>query len=75
MTSTSTDNEFRIRGLEVRYGTDRVVRDMSLSAKPGRVTCVLGPNGAGKTTTLRAGLGLVGRYAGECHRPKHEHSA
>lgn len=55
----------------MRYGTNRVVRDMSLSAKPGRVTCVLGPNGAGKTTTLRAGLGLVGRYAGECHRPKH----
>ncbi|MBI8988886.1 ATP-binding cassette domain-containing protein [Corynebacterium meridianum] len=71
MTTTSTENEFRIQGLEVRYGTDRVVRDMNLSATPGRVTCVLGPNGAGKTTTLRAGLALVRRSAGECHRPEH----
>ncbi|MCK7674522.1 ATP-binding cassette domain-containing protein [Corynebacterium pygosceleis] len=70
MTTTSTDNELRIRGLEVRYGTDRVVRDMNLSATPGRFTCVLGANGAGKTTTLRAGLGLFRRSAGECHRPE-----
>ncbi|MCX7539808.1 ABC transporter ATP-binding protein [Corynebacterium antarcticum] len=69
MTTTRTDNEFQIRGLEVRYGADRVVRDMNLSAAPGRVTCVLGPNGAGKTTTLRASLGLVRRHAGECQRP------
>ena len=71
MATAPPDNEFRIRGLEVRYGTDRVVRDMNLSATPGQAACLLGPNGAGKTTTSRAGLGLVRRSAGECHRPEH----
>ncbi len=41
------------------YGDAPVVREVSLTAAPGRVLCVVGPNGAGKSTLLRALLGLV----------------
>lgn len=46
-------------GVSKDYGLTPAVRDLSFSARPGRVTCFLGPNGAGKTTTLRVLLGLV----------------
>jgi len=39
-------------------GKTRILCDVSLEARPGRVTGFLGPNGAGKTSTLRILLGL-----------------
>ncbi|MEV4764859.1 ATP-binding cassette domain-containing protein [Micromonospora chokoriensis] len=39
-------------------GKTRILYDVSLEARPGRVTGFLGPNGAGKTSTLRILLGL-----------------
>ncbi len=35
------------------FGAIAAVRDVSLSARDGRITGLLGPNGAGKSTTLR----------------------
>ncbi len=35
-----------------------VVDDLSLSLKPGEVTCLLGPSGCGKSTTLRIAAGV-----------------
>jgi sodium transport system ATP-binding protein len=35
------------------FGTVRAVRDVSFTARDGRITGLLGPNGAGKSTTLR----------------------
>lgn len=40
------------------YGEKTVLRDVSLTAEPGRITCVMAPSGAGKTTLLRLLLGL-----------------
>jgi ABC-2 type transport system ATP-binding protein len=35
-----------------------VLKNVSFTAEPGRVTAFIGPNGAGKSTTLRAILGI-----------------
>lgn len=40
------------------YGASHALRGVSLSARPGRVTCVLGRNGVGKTSLMRAIMGL-----------------
>ncbi len=39
--------------------TDRVLDQVSLAVRPGRVTVVLGPNGSGKSTTLRVLTGFL----------------
>ena len=41
------------------YGGALVLRDLSLSAKAGEVTCIMGRNGVGKTTLMWAIMGLV----------------
>ncbi len=53
-----------VSGLVAGYGEAIVLRDVSLRARAGEVTCVLGPNGVGKTTLLRAVTGLVRPSAG-----------
>jgi urea transport system ATP-binding protein len=46
-----------IKGINLHYGAARALRDVSLKAEPGKVTCVLGRNGVGKTSLLRATVG------------------
>jgi branched-chain amino acid transport system ATP-binding protein len=45
-------------GVNVHYGKNRVLKDLSLSVRAGEVVALIGPNAAGKTTTLRAAIGL-----------------
>ncbi|MHA6801655.1 ABC transporter ATP-binding protein [Bounagaea algeriensis] len=52
-------------GLTKRYGDKTVVRDLSFTVRPGKVTGFLGPNGAGKSTTMRMILGLDRPTAGD----------
>jgi urea transport system ATP-binding protein len=47
-----------VDGINLYYGASHALRRVSLSAAPGRVTCVLGRNGVGKTTLMRAIMGL-----------------
>jgi len=59
----------------LQLGHRAVLRDVSLSVRPGEFIGVLGPNGAGKTTLMRAILGLLHPAHGELHvfgRPPHE---
>ncbi len=39
--------------LQKSFGPVRAVKDISFTARDGRITALLGPNGAGKSTTLR----------------------
>jgi len=49
----------RTERLRKTYGNREVVRDVSMSVKPGRVVGLLGPNGAGKTTCFYMIVGLI----------------
>jgi branched-chain amino acid transport system ATP-binding protein len=48
-----------VTNLSGGYGAVQVLRDVSLVARGGEVTCIMGRNGAGKTTLLRAIMGQV----------------
>jgi branched-chain amino acid transport system ATP-binding protein len=61
----SGDSMLEIRDLYVNYDKASVVRGVSLTVSPGRITLLLGANGAGKTTTLRAIAGLHRPHSGE----------
>lgn len=53
----------------LRFGYDRepVLRGISFSLLPGRVTALLAPNGGGKTTLFRCLLGILRTYEGQIH--------
>ena len=46
------------------YGKSHVLRDVSLTVRPGEIVSVIGPNAAGKSTTLRTIAGLKAPSAG-----------
>ncbi|HET8591812.1 MAG TPA: ABC transporter ATP-binding protein [Nakamurella sp.] len=46
------------------YANDTVLDQVSLEARPGRVTVVLGPNGSGKSTSLRVLSGFLNARSG-----------
>jgi urea transport system ATP-binding protein len=48
-----------VHGIDLCYGSARILRNVSIGAAPGRVTCLLGRNGVGKTSLLRA---ITGRH-------------
>jgi len=43
-----------VNGVECRYGSIKILENVSLSMKEGDLVGVLGPNGSGKTTLLRS---------------------
>jgi urea transport system ATP-binding protein len=47
-----------VEAVDLYYGASHALRQVSLSAKKGEVTCILGRNGVGKTSLLRAIFGL-----------------
>ena len=49
-----------VENIDLSYGASQALRDVSLIAEPGKVTCVLGRNGVGKTSLMRA---ISGRQA------------
>jgi urea transport system ATP-binding protein len=49
----------KVDNISLYYGAAQALRGVSITAEPGKVTCVLGRNGVGKTSLLRA---MVGQY-------------
>ena len=47
-----------MKNVVLHYGAALALRDVSLTAVPGEVTCLLGRNGVGKTSLLRAITGV-----------------
>jgi urea transport system ATP-binding protein len=43
-----------VSDINLSYGASQALWGVSLSAEPGKVTCLMGRNGVGKTSTLRA---------------------
>lgn len=65
----------KVEGLSQTLSGTRVLKDVTFTAAPGRVTGFLGPNGAGKTTTLSSMLNLISVPTGKVTfggRPLHE---
>ena len=48
-----------VQNINQYYGGSHILRDVSLTAAPGKVTVLLGRNGVGKTTLLKSLRGLV----------------
>ncbi len=57
----------KVEHLNQYYGGSHILRDVSLTARPGKVTAILGRNGVGKTTLLRTLMGLVPARTGTLH--------
>ena len=53
------DAILKVIGISVGYDSNFVLRDCSLHAYPGDITCLLGSNGSGKSTLLKAIFGLM----------------
>ena len=48
-----------VQNINQYYGGSHILRDVSLTATPRKVTVLLGRNGVGKTTLLKSLMGLV----------------
>ncbi|WP_183601170.1 ATP-binding cassette domain-containing protein [Paenibacillus phyllosphaerae] len=49
----------RVEHVRKRFGRKQVLRDISMEARRGEITCLVGTNGSGKSTLLRAIMGLT----------------
>ncbi|WKW44245.1 zinc ABC transporter ATP-binding protein ZnuC [Kosakonia cowanii] len=63
-------NLITLENVSVAFGQRRVLSDISLNLRPGKILTLLGPNGAGKSTLVRVVLGLVPPDAGVIKRDK-----
>lgn len=65
------NNLVSLENISVSFGQRRVLSDVSLSLRPGRILTLLGPNGAGKSTLVRVVLGLIAPDKGVIKRDRH----
>ncbi|MDT8343357.1 MAG: urea ABC transporter ATP-binding subunit UrtE [Thermohalobaculum sp.] len=43
-----------VEAIDLHYGAAHILKGVSLTARPGEVTCIMGRNGVGKTSLMRA---------------------
>ncbi len=51
------DPMLTVDAIDLHYGAAQALRHVSVTAEPGKVTCVMGRNGVGKTSLMRAIVG------------------
>src|SRR6476620_12769883 len=49
-----------VESIDLHYGAAQALRQVSIAAERGKITCVLGRNGVGKSSLLRA---IVGHHS------------
>ncbi|SHM96650.1 urea ABC transporter ATP-binding subunit UrtE [Roseibium suaedae] len=54
-----------VENIDLHYGAAQALKNVSLTAEVGKVTCLMGRNGVGKTSTLRAIVGQHGVSSGK----------
>ncbi|GAA0461562.1 ABC transporter ATP-binding protein [Streptomyces sp. NPDC046215] len=59
-----TATELAVEGVTLTAGARHLVRDVSLTARPGEVVGLVGPNGSGKSSLLRAAYRVLRPDAG-----------
>ena len=64
MNATSAAADLLIRGVNVSYGANHVLKDVNLKIRPGEFFAFLGPSGCGKTTLLRLIAGFAQAQTG-----------
>jgi urea transport system ATP-binding protein len=57
----------KIENLNQYYSGSHILRGLSFTVEPGKVTCLLGRNGVGKTTLMKCLMGLVKSRSGSIH--------
>lgn len=57
-----------LKNLSVAYGSNVVLRNVSLAISQGEILTIVGPNGSGKTTLFRALIGSVNPASGRITR-------
>ena len=65
MHARSRARRLSIRGLNKWFGSNHVVKDLSIDVEPSEFLVLLGPSGCGKTTALRIIAGLEEADSGE----------
>jgi polar amino acid transport system ATP-binding protein len=55
----------QVEGVELAFGTNKVLRGVNLAVPAGHTACVIGPSGSGKSTLLRAINRLLEPDAGD----------
>ena len=55
----------QINNLTKSYGSDPVLKNISIDIEPGQVLGYIGPNGAGKSTTVKILAGLISNFSGD----------
>jgi len=55
---------FEVSELNQFYSGSHILRDLSFSLRPGKITCLLGRNGVGKSTLLKVVMGLIAPRSG-----------
>ena len=52
-TKQMKETAVKVTGLGKRYGSNQVLKEFSMEAERGKITCIMGRSGCGKTTLLR----------------------
>lgn len=64
-TTVETAASLEVEGIELAFGSNKVLRGVDLAVPAGRTACVIGPSGSGKSTLLRAINRLLEPDAGD----------